>query len=351
MKIIRNTTPLSDLYAQLKSNDLIINRTYQRHGGLWPDNARSYFIDTILNDFPFPKIIIRQTIDLKTKKTKREVIDGQQRLLTIKDFIENKIKLAKVSKNFYGSFFDDLPDDVQAKFLSYEISTDNVISATEEEILEIFRRINSYTLPLSKTEQRHATYQGDFKWFISELTEYFTPFLERNKILSIREISRMEDADLITEILQILIDGINSRSPSKLEKLYKDNDLDFRNKEEYYNKVISTLEFIKTNFHDLFETYRVPAYNFYSLFAALLFNKFGFPKNNNEIMVDINPIDEFCFNIDHSKEALFQILEEVETKDLTGKYNEFVEASIATTHSLKNRSIRVKELIEILRIR
>ena len=56
MKIIRNTKPISDLYNGMKSGD-IINREYQRSSGLWPNNSRSYFIDTILNEFPFPKVV------------------------------------------------------------------------------------------------------------------------------------------------------------------------------------------------------------------------------------------------------------------------------------------------------
>ena len=68
MKIIRNTIPISDLYNLMIESELTINRTYQRSSGLWPQNARSYFIDTLLNDFPFPKIVVRQTVDLKTKK-------------------------------------------------------------------------------------------------------------------------------------------------------------------------------------------------------------------------------------------------------------------------------------------
>ena len=74
MKIIRNTKPISDLYNGMKSGDIIINREYQRSSGLWPNNSRSYFIDTILNEFPFPKVVLWQKVDLKTKKTRIEII-------------------------------------------------------------------------------------------------------------------------------------------------------------------------------------------------------------------------------------------------------------------------------------
>lgn len=344
MKIIRNTTPLSDLYQQLKAGDLTINKNYQRAGGLWPDNARSYFIDTILSDFPFPKIIIRQTVDLKTRKTKREVIDGQQRLMTIKDFIEGKFKLSKVSKKYNSYYFNDLDPEKQASFLAYEISTDNVLSASEEEILEIFRRINSYTLPLSKTEQRNATYQGEFKWFISNLTEYFTPFFENYKTLTTREIARMEDADLLTEITQAILFGIQARSVSKLESLYKENDKRFEQKEVVERIVIETLEYIKANFLDIFDSFKIPSYNFYSIFTALIFNKYGIPKNND--LLEYDPTGQFCRNVESTKHALTNIFNEISDKITDGDYADLVNASLATTHSLKNRVTRTKKFIE-----
>jgi len=38
------------------------------------------------------------------------------------------------------------------------------VAATPAEVREVFRRINSYTVPLNSEEQRHATYQGPFKF-------------------------------------------------------------------------------------------------------------------------------------------------------------------------------------------
>ena len=48
MKIIRNTMPIADIYNLMKTNELQVNRQYQRSQGLWPNNARAYFIDSIL---------------------------------------------------------------------------------------------------------------------------------------------------------------------------------------------------------------------------------------------------------------------------------------------------------------
>jgi len=347
MKIIRNTMPISDIYHKMKSGDLIINRSYQRSKGLWPNNARTYFIDTILNDFPFPKIVLRDIIDLKTKKTKREIIDGQQRLTTIRDFINNKYKLSKVSKNFKGMYFDDLDDIYQKSFLSYEVSVDLVISASEEEVLEIFRRINSYTLPLNTAEKRHATYQGEFKWFINDLTDLMTPFFEKFKVLTLREIARMMNADLITECSQIILDGIQNRSSHKLEALYKNNDENFNRKEEVNEKLTESFNFIKNNLSELFETFSIPSYQFYSIMGALIFNKYGIPDEKKDLN-EYSPINLFSNLDDNVYQELNILFNEVDEKNENGKYKDYVKASISTTQSYKNRLTRIKTLISIL---
>lgn len=347
MKILRNTLPISDIYNMLKSGDLTINRSYQRGTGLWPDNARSYFIDTVLNDFPFPKVVMRQVVDLKTKKTKREIIDGQQRLTTIRDFIDNKFKLTAVSKLYKGYKFDDLPDEITATLLSYEVSIDNIVTATTEEILEVFRRINSYTLPLNTSEKRHATFQGEFKWFISDMTEYVTPFFEKYKTLTIREISRMSDADLLTECCQIKLEGVKNRSAKNLNDIYKEFDSKFHQEEEIREVILTSFNFIKDNLIEVFENSDIQSYNFYSLMGALIFNKYGFPDNKGDFK-DFNQINQFVLDIDKSRDELIRIFTELDDKVENGVFSEFVKASTSTTHSYKNRLIRIQTLITAL---
>lgn len=347
MKILRNTFPVSDLYNQMKSGELTINRTYQRSQGLWPSNSRSYFIDTILNEFPFPKIALRQVVDLKTKRSSREIIDGQQRLTTIRDFIDNKFKLSSVSKKYSGKSFEDLDDDVKSTLLSYEVSVDNIVTATSEEILEVFRRINSYTLPLNTSEKRHATFQGEFKWFISDLTEVITPFLEVYEVLSLRDIARMMDADLITECCQIKIDGVQNRSAQKLESIYKDYDDRFDLKTEIEKVILSTFSFIKDNFTQVFEECNVQSYLFYSLMAGLIFNKYSFPIQAGQL-AGLQSTNVFCNDVKHANEELIRLFTEANEKDESGNFPEFVKASIATTHSLKNRLIRTDQIVRII---
>lgn len=347
MKVTRNVSPIADLYNELEEKKLTINRTYQRSQGLWPQNSRSFFIDTILNEFTFPKVTIRQKIDIRTRKTIKEVVDGQQRLMTIRDFINNDFVLTSTSKRFKGLKFDDLTKEAQDNFLAYEVSIDAVVSGTDEEVLELFRRINSYTLPLNYPEKRHAEFQGDFKWFILDLVEKYTPLFEAYKILSLRSISRMEDADLLTELSQVVMVGITNRTQAALHRLYKDNDKSFNDIVDVREKITSVLDFIKVDFKEVCETELLNNYLLYSLFAALIYNKYGIINiHNDDIGYDV--IGQFTNSDDLAKANILRLLDAAERRDDNGLYGEFVKACTSSTHAVANRKTRLKWFVKAL---
>ena len=62
----------------------------------------------------------------------------------------------------------------------------------------------------------------------------------------------------------------------------------------------------------------------------------------------MNSINQFSINVDHSRDELIRIFTEADEKNETGVFSEFVKASMATTHSYKNRLTRIRTLIEAL---
>lgn len=348
MKIIRNTAPVSDLYNQMKSGELTVNRTYQRSQGLWPANARSYFIDSILNEFPFPKVVIRQTVDLVTRKSKREIVDGQQRLTVIRDFIEDKFRLTRVSSGYSGDLFGSLEEDVQARFLAYEVSMDVIVSATNDEVLEIFRRINSYQLPLNDAEKRHATYQGEFKWFIKEMMDLYSPIFESYGILTLKQVSRMEDAVLLTELAQVAIEGVKKRDNRLLKRLYESNDEAFPNADEVRSRLTETLDFLKIDFNEVLASNAIKPYMLYSLFSALVYNKYGICGLNPESIGGLVTTQVFCDNPQLASQRVLELVGSIESSHPAGtELADFKSASTSTTN-LKSRLTRLRVLAKTL---
>ncbi|MFG4070863.1 DUF262 domain-containing protein, partial [Escherichia coli] len=70
----------------------------------------------------------------------KEIVDGQQRVTTLVDFYKNKFALTSASKKYSGMYFNDLPDDAKRCFISYQVETSTVYSASRAELLEMFRR-------------------------------------------------------------------------------------------------------------------------------------------------------------------------------------------------------------------
>ena len=349
MQITRNVFTINDLNNWYEDKTLIINKDYQREGGIWVPNARTYFIDTILNEFPFPKITIRQKIDLKSRKTIREIIDGQQRMMAINAFINSQYVLSAVSDNFSGQKFSDLTSELQEAFLRYEVSVDMVISATEEEVLEIFRRMNSYTLALNPPEQRHASFQGEFKWFIKDLIKVYSPMLITFKILTNKQVSRMADADLMTELVQILLSGVVSRSKNALDKLYEKYDVIFTEKVITRSKTEDILNYIKDQMTEVANSGYLTGYMLYSLFGALALNKYGDIKTEGDYFKELGNIDQFSTNSVLAQQKILEMFSALDREETDGQYGEFIKACTSTTHGAKHRQIRVKWLAQALR--
>lgn len=107
------TYSVNDFREWDNRKELELQPKFQRRS-VWSDKARSYLMDSILRGKPIPKIFIRQDIHPKTKKTIREVVDGQQRLRTIFAFLQDGFSISKAhSASFGGKFYSELPEDVQ----------------------------------------------------------------------------------------------------------------------------------------------------------------------------------------------------------------------------------------------
>ncbi len=231
MDIQANNYSVSEVLGMLKRNELIVNQDYQRGSGIWPSGARSYFIDTILSKYPFPKVYFFEFYDRIRGETRKELVDGQQRISSIQAFVSDKFSISGDSI-FSGKKFSDLDDDQVQSFMSYTMSADVIRNATRGEILQMFRRMNAYTLPLNNAEKRHSSFQGAFKWFVNDVTDSLGDFLSRETFTD-RQMVRMADAELVSEIVLAFESGIVSTNPTELNGLYRKYDNEFSKSSSY----------------------------------------------------------------------------------------------------------------------
>jgi hypothetical protein len=266
MQVTPTTFTVAEFCQQLQGGGIRVNKDYQRSPKVWPPAARSYLIDTILREYPMPKLSLHQKTDLRSRKTIKDIVDGQQRSTAIADFYNNKLRLTGKTE-FRGKTFDELEEPQQESFLRYALSVDLFVGATEEEIREVFRRINSYTLPLNDQEKRHATFQGQFKWFIVECVEKYADLLKRIGVFSETQLSRMKDASFITEFAYAVAHGIDHASEAKLNAIYKENETEFPLEAELRQRLESAFQ-AAAGWEDLHGGPLMRSYNAYSLLLA-----------------------------------------------------------------------------------
>src|SRR4051794_1228376 len=101
---------IADFLKWHDDDELVLNPKFQR-GSVWPPAARTYLIDSLLRQYPIPKLLLRTTVDRDSRRTIRDVVDGQQRLRTIIDFAAGKFALGSKAAEFQGARYADLDDD------------------------------------------------------------------------------------------------------------------------------------------------------------------------------------------------------------------------------------------------
>lgn len=178
---------IADIYEKIDTNRLILSPDFQRKF-VWTHEHQEEFLDTILNGYPFPEIYVCQgETDIKKLRTTQKVIDGQQRLTTIKNYIEHTFKKdLKIVPSF-----DSLSEDQRDDFLSYQVVVRDIGKVDADLVKEIFRRINLTKFKLEDIEIHNAIYDGKFIQIAKELSKEVE--LQQFGVFHESEFTRMAD--------------------------------------------------------------------------------------------------------------------------------------------------------------
>lgn len=186
---------IQSLYGWYRTGKLFVNRRYQRKL-VWTLLEKQKLIDSVMNNFPVPAVILAEQ---PGEQDVYEVIDGLQRLHAILSFIETafydeqgryfdleSFPTARSYKND-GVFIDNATSDVistqqAARFLDYSMSAAIVRNATDDDINEIFDRINTYGHRLSNQERRQAGVASDFAKTVRQLSASLRGDVSREKL-------------------------------------------------------------------------------------------------------------------------------------------------------------------------
>ena len=266
--------------------------------------------------------------------------------MTIADFVNGRFALSAASAKFTGMRFSDLPDPTQVQFLGYPVLVDVIRNAEKSDILQMFRRMNAYTLPLNEAEKRHSSYFGEFKGFINLLTDKYAAFLSEWGVLTNRQIVRMADAELLTEMILAFERGTVSSSSKQLSELYKKYDVTFEARQDYSQRIEGALDFIIENFGGLRNTYLMKPYVILSLVTGLVYNRYGLPGLSEKL--DLEPLGTYAPNVHGALAGLKTLALAHESKD-QGEFKQYVDACSAGSNREAPRTMRVRYIVRALR--
>lgn len=164
---------VQSLYASYLAAGFLVNRRYQRKL-VWSIEEKRAFIDSLKSGYPVPLFLFAELPH--GSETIFEIIDGMQRLNAIFAFLEGEFDVG-------GKYFDletipetktqlddklllqslpKLDSNDCRKIVTYQCPLSVTRNKTDDEIDEIFRRINSHGKHLSRQELRQAGSTGHF---------------------------------------------------------------------------------------------------------------------------------------------------------------------------------------------
>lgn len=165
------TTPYPLATAYGIRNRINTNPDYQRPA-VWSKAQKQLLIDTIVRGYDIPKMYWRQ---VGTKPERFDVVDGQQRLRAIWEFMGGEFPIAKNAdpvdgENVAGAYFSELPPDLRIQFDTYQLHIVIITESEEDEVREMFLRLQNGT-SLKAQEKRNA-YPGQMRDFVKKLGKH-----------------------------------------------------------------------------------------------------------------------------------------------------------------------------------
>lgn len=269
------TYSVSDFAEWQTSGLLLLSPEFQRRA-VWTTKAKSYLIDTILRGKPMPKVLITQR--LVDGKNLRTVVDGQQRLRAILEYMGDDFAVMRTHNHEFGGLrFSELSQETRDDFWQYEIGVDVLFNTELSELLDIFARLNTYSVQLNSTELLNATYLGAFKTTVHQVGHSYAEYWREAGVLTDAQIARMGEVELTADLLGALLVGISSRKQiPTFYRNFDDSEDEVEEAAQLFHKVMSL-------FGEVYEASDLRGTNFrrvhlfYSAFLAIAALVFGRP--------------------------------------------------------------------------
>ena len=338
------TRPMNiDLLLQrIKYEELDLTPDFQRKDGIWNPRTKSRLIESILIRIPLPAFYMDATDDEKWV-----VIDGLQRLTTLKMFVNDQsLKLSNLEflTHLEGKTFNNLPRNLQRRIMETQVTTYLIEKGTPAAVkFNIFKRINTGGLPLSLQEIRHALNIGKSTRLLEELSKL--PEFEEATAGSISD-NRMADREFILRFLAFVIHPYREYRATEFDSFLSDvmeeingmDEADLNSLKQKFSRAMKAAYQIFGN--DAFrKRYRADASR--SLVNKALFESWSV----NLSVLDDSQIQRLIDRKEQLKEKFIQLMNE-ETPASEPRFESAISQGTGDTRKVKRRFSAIEKLIE-----
>lgn len=201
-------TGVRTLKKWYEKNNLMFDHPVQRSGSQWGLLQKSLLIHSMLAGYPIPPLYL-----LKSKEgqnTIYDAIDGKQRITSIFDFIEGdyalhggtpEVELDGVVYDLANLRFEELSDECRDEILGYRFSIFCLEDATDEEVEEIFKRLNNAT-PLSPIQKCRSELGLELSAWAKEMCE--RDFFQHAISMTVAQLRREADLEVLLQTMLLL---------------------------------------------------------------------------------------------------------------------------------------------------
>lgn len=241
-------------FKKMYENSVIsFDHPIQRTGDQWDISQKSLLIHSILEDFPIPALYSKvetKSLENGEKKNIYYILDGKQRLTSIISFLDNEYPLHKDTPNatVYGKTYviankrySELEEELQDEIISFSLKIYRLDEATDEDIEEVFFRLNNGT---SLSKQQKARSKMGLEWVekVKELTE--SPLMDKASFTRL-QIRKAENETAILQSVMMIDKEYDWKSISSNEIFdYSQTFKEDSSKDQYIEKVKSAMEYL-----------------------------------------------------------------------------------------------------------
>lgn len=254
MDYTSKTRSLQSLVKDMNKGNINLSHKLQRKEGQWNKSQKSKLIDSLLRKYP-----INPVYAIVEENGILSIIDGVQRLSTVRDYISDKFTLSKdmdsitingTEKNLSGLKFSKLDEDTQSEILNAELQIYRMSDCTEKDIKEIFARQNSGR-PLNGKLLRVVHESDEFSDVVYSLANH--PFMD--KVMTKTQRKNGTDRDSIIQTMML----ISSNQEHEFTSFRtKDIDAYVRNYADQYLEKADMLKDTMDKFDESFDEIQIP---------------------------------------------------------------------------------------------